>query len=107
MIASEMTFAELADPATIPESIRMVLRHVDPDAPHPLNLFRVHWYNDASRRGSSTVPDHVELPESLFESVTAMRVSPSTRSIYRPLSKCAKHVTPRLSTARHAKERID
>ena len=42
------TFAQLADPATHPApSARAALADVDPDAPDPLNLFRVHWYNDA------------------------------------------------------------
>ncbi len=38
---------------------------VDPDAPHPLNLFRVHWYNGPDRRRRIAVPDHVVLPPSL------------------------------------------
>ncbi len=52
------TFAELASPDTIPESIHEELRSVDPDAPHPLNLFRVHWFNARDRRGFAAVPDH-------------------------------------------------
>jgi len=59
------TFAQLADPAKIPEKVRTALRGVDPDAAHPLNLFRVHWYNDAARTGRSAVPEHVVLTESL------------------------------------------
>lgn len=59
------TFAQLADPSTIPAPIRAALRDVDPDAPHPLNLFRVHWYNDESRRGLVPVPVHIELPPAL------------------------------------------
>ena len=31
----------------------------------PLNLFRVHWYNDAARTGLAAVPEHVVLPEAL------------------------------------------
>ncbi len=58
-------FAELADPATIPAATRAAVAGIDPDAPHPLNLFRVHWFNDAGRRGRARVPDHVVLPESL------------------------------------------
>ena len=45
------TFGELADPESIPPARRDALADVDPDAAHPLNLFRVHWWNDASRRG--------------------------------------------------------
>ncbi|MBI4542838.1 MAG: pyridoxal-5'-phosphate-dependent protein subunit beta [Gemmatimonadetes bacterium] len=59
------TFAQLADPALIPAEIHAALGAVDPDAAHPLNLFRVHWYNDASRRGRAAVPEHLVLPEAL------------------------------------------
>ncbi|MGZ7031405.1 MAG: pyridoxal-5'-phosphate-dependent protein subunit beta [Thermoanaerobaculia bacterium] len=49
------TFAQLANPSTIPQQIRKALKSIDPDAPHPLNLFRVHWTEGA----------HVVLPSSL------------------------------------------
>ncbi|HSP16109.1 MAG TPA: pyridoxal-phosphate dependent enzyme [Thermoanaerobaculia bacterium] len=58
-------FSELADPTTIPEEIRQQLRSVDPDAAHPLNLYRVHWYNDRRTGGFKAVPDHVVLPPEL------------------------------------------
>jgi cysteine synthase A len=59
------TLAQLRDPATIPASVRERLAAVDPDGAHPLNLFRVHWFNDAARRGLAPVPEHVELPPEL------------------------------------------
>jgi cysteine synthase A len=59
------TFARLSNPAHIPESVRAALGGVDPDAAHPLNLFRVHWYNDASRTGRVAVPEHVVLGPAL------------------------------------------
>ncbi len=59
------TFAELADPATIPHAVSESLAAVDPDAADPRNLFRVHWHNDASRRRRVAVPEHVVLPTSL------------------------------------------
>jgi cysteine synthase len=59
------TFAELAEPQRIPEEIRRALADVDPDAPHPLNLFRVHWYQAADRRSFAAVPQHLVLPRSL------------------------------------------
>ena len=59
------TFAQLADPTTIPAATKAALAEVDPDAPHPLNLFRVHWYNDAERRGLQAVPAHLVLPPAL------------------------------------------
>ncbi len=59
------TFAQLADASQIPPGVRGLLDSVDPDAAHPLNLFRVHWYNDARRTGTAAVPEHVVLPEEL------------------------------------------
>jgi hypothetical protein len=57
-------FDQIAEPARAPERVRAALAGVDPDAPHPLNLYRVHWWNDATRRGLAPVPEHVVLPES-------------------------------------------
>jgi cysteine synthase len=59
------TFAQLADPSLIPANVRAALKSVGPDDAHPLNLFRVHWYNDSTRRGLVPVPEHVVLPKSL------------------------------------------
>jgi len=59
------TLAQLADPKTIPAEIREALVDVDPDAPNPLNLFRVHWYNDSTRRGFTDVPEYLVLPSEL------------------------------------------
>jgi cysteine synthase len=55
----------LAEPATIPEDITSRLAGIDPDAPDPANLFRVHWYNDAARRGRVETPGFMELPRAL------------------------------------------
>ena len=59
------TFAELADPATIPGPTRDMVRSVDPDARDPANLFRVHWFNDPTRRATTDVPDYLDLPGEL------------------------------------------
>jgi cysteine synthase A len=59
------TFAQLADPTTIPEAVRAGLSSVGPDDAHPLNLFRVHWYNGPDRTETVALPDHVELPSEL------------------------------------------
>ena len=59
------TFAELAAPTTIPAVKRAALASVDPDSAHPANLFRVHWYNDATRRGVAEVPGYAVLPTEL------------------------------------------
>ncbi len=59
------TIAQLSDPTTIPASIRAELPSVDPDSANPLNLFRVHWYNDDARRNVVDVPRYAALPSSL------------------------------------------
>jgi cysteine synthase len=56
------TFAQLADPSTIPISW---VDDADPDVPDPRNLFRVHWHNADDRRGRVVVPAHVVLPRAL------------------------------------------
>ena len=59
------TLTQLADPDQVPAAVRERLAAVDPDAPHPLNLFRVHWFNGADRRRRVPSPDHVVLPPEL------------------------------------------
>jgi cysteine synthase len=59
------TFAELASPESLPASLTEALVGVDPDAPDPLNLFRVHWFAAPNRRDRVEVPGHVVLPEAL------------------------------------------
>jgi cysteine synthase len=59
------TFAQLADPGTIPEAVTARLGSVGPDDADPLNLFRVHWFNDKERTGRAAVPEHVVLPKEL------------------------------------------
>ena len=58
------TFAELADPSLIDPDIDTALADVDPDFADPLNLFRVHWFNDGNG-GRTDVPEHVVLPSEL------------------------------------------
>tara|TARA_B100000586_G_scaffold168652_1_gene123022 strand:+ start:1257 stop:2756 length:1500 start_codon:yes stop_codon:yes gene_type:complete len=55
-------FSELSDPSTFDSGLLGALDHVEPDDAHPLNLFRVHWFNSPGRRNPVTVPDHIELP---------------------------------------------
>ena len=59
------TFAELAEPWTMPAGVRGRLADVAPDEPHPANLFRVHWYNGADRRRLVDLPVYLELPSAL------------------------------------------
>ena len=58
------TFAQLADPSSIPDGIRSALAGIDRNAADALNLFRVHWYNDL-HGGFTDVPEHVVLPPEL------------------------------------------
>ncbi|HEX8939045.1 MAG TPA: pyridoxal-phosphate dependent enzyme [Candidatus Limnocylindrales bacterium] len=59
------TFAELAEPATIPHDVRAALPPVDPDVADARNLFRAHWHNGADRRSYVDVPEHLLLPREL------------------------------------------
>jgi cysteine synthase A len=59
------TFAQLAWRAPIPQHIAARLPDVDPDAPHPDNLWRIHWRNAPNRRETVPVPDHIVLPKAL------------------------------------------
>ena len=59
------TFAQLTDPSLIPRGVREALAEIGPDAAHPLNLFRIHWFNDHRRTGLVPVPQHIVLPPSL------------------------------------------
>jgi cysteine synthase A len=61
------TFAQLADPATIPAAIAANLTDVDRNAADPRNLFRVHWHNRgvSPHPQQTAVPDHLVLPPEL------------------------------------------
>ncbi len=59
------TFAQLADPSGIPGPIGEALSRIRPDEPHPLNLFRVHWFNGPDRKRMVDVPEHLVLPKEL------------------------------------------
>lgn len=53
--------ADLADPVARLSGKADEFAGADPDSADAANLFRVHWYNDADRRGLATVPDHIVL----------------------------------------------
>ena len=59
------TFAQLADPQTIPADAVAALAGLDRDEPDPRNLFRVHWFNRLDGSGPTEVPDHIEIPSEL------------------------------------------
>ncbi len=59
------TFEELSEPSKISGNIIEALKNVDPNEPHPLNLYRINWYNDQRGRGFSDKPYYFELPKEL------------------------------------------
>ncbi len=58
-------FEELKDPKKIPAEIREELKNVDPNEPHPLNLFRINWFNKTGKREFQEVPEYLVLPKEL------------------------------------------
>jgi len=56
---------DLADPVARLADKAADLTGVIPDAPEAGNLFRVHWHNDAERRGLAPVPEHIVLEPAL------------------------------------------
>lgn len=59
------TFEELADPSKISPEIVKALESIDPNEPHPLNLYRINWFNKANSRGFGEVPEYIVLPKEL------------------------------------------
>ncbi len=59
------TLSQLADPSTIPGSLQGALAKVDQNEAHPLNLFRLHWYNALDYSWRVRVPEHIVLPKEL------------------------------------------
>ena len=58
-------FSELAEAPTALAGIAPQLKSVDPNTADPLNLFRVHWFNDASGSNMIPTPGYLRLPPEL------------------------------------------
>ena len=54
--------SELCSPYLINENIVQKLKSVDKNSINPLNLFRVHWFNNRDHTNFSEVPEHIVLP---------------------------------------------
>jgi len=54
--------SELCNPHSLDEDVKNKLKSLDKDAMDPLNLFRVHWFNNRDHSGFSNVPEYVVLP---------------------------------------------
>ena len=59
------TFAQLADPASAAGGAAPDLAEVGADDVDARNLWRVHWYNDATRESRAEVPGYLEVPGEL------------------------------------------
>jgi len=62
--------SELVNPHAIDASIKEKLTSIDKNSMNPLNLFRVHWFNNRNDSSFSRVPEHIVLP-SQFTGVEA------------------------------------
>ena len=56
------TISELANPHIINQEYKDKLKTLDKNSVDPLNLFRVHWYNNRDHSDFSKVPEHIVLP---------------------------------------------
>ncbi len=59
------TFAELSDPSKISEKIRKELLNISADEAHPLNLYRINWFNDKKSKAFRNVPYYFEIPKAI------------------------------------------
>ncbi len=56
------TVSELCNPHSIDDELKNKLKNVDKNKIDPLNLFRVHWFNNRDHSSFSQVPEHIVLP---------------------------------------------
>ena len=54
--------SEISNPQCISSDIKKRLKTINKDAIDPLNLFRVHWFNNRDHSGFSKVPENIVLP---------------------------------------------
>ena len=54
--------SKLCNPDSIDEDIKNKLKSIHKDSIHPLNLFRVHWFNNRDHSSFSNIPEHIVLP---------------------------------------------
>ncbi|MFW5887866.1 MAG: pyridoxal-5'-phosphate-dependent protein subunit beta, partial [Bacteriovoracia bacterium] len=59
------TFDELRDPSKISDDIKKQLKDVDPNEPHPLNLYRINWFNNEKGNDFADTPDYVVIPKEI------------------------------------------
>lgn len=54
--------SQMNDPVSVDASIKQKLLNVDIQDVHPLNLFRITWYNDPQTGGFKDTPNFLEIP---------------------------------------------
>ena len=59
------TFSQLASPHTLAAEILDAVKAAPKDAPHPLNLFRINWFNAQNDGGMQQQPAWLEIPSSI------------------------------------------
>ena len=59
------TLEQLADPSKIPAKVSARVAGVDISPPDPVNLFRVHWFNDERGLGTVATPGFIVLRREL------------------------------------------
>src|SRR5579859_3333480 len=59
------TWSELANPGNVEAEGMPALAQVDPNAPDPANLWRVHWFNSSDQKSLIDIPGHIVLPAEL------------------------------------------
>ena len=56
------TVSELCSPHLIDEEVKNKLKNVEKNEIDPLNLFRVHWFNNRDHSSFTKVPEYILLP---------------------------------------------
>lgn len=59
------TFKELSDPECISDKVKEELKNMDPNIMHPLNLYRINWYNDENNKNFRKTPYYFILPKEI------------------------------------------
>ncbi len=54
--------SELCEPNIINKGIKNKLKKIDKNSTNPMNLFRVHWFNNREHSSFLKVPEHIVLP---------------------------------------------
>ena len=82
-----LTFEELSEPSKIPGDIIKKLQKIGPNDAHPLNLYRINWYNDPDTRSFREVPCYFEVPKAITGAEAKIVIIPGA---FFPMVQCHK-----------------